>query len=115
MERLELLRQANDTLVSFLAAHGSDCVLGTDEEIAQLREVRLVLGSAGSALPDLLHCGLAPDAQTELMLYRENLVRLRAQLVALQAAALHSRTVLQRKTERLCNIQAWSTTSRELG
>jgi hypothetical protein len=109
---LDLLRNANKTLHRFLAEFAGEAVQGTSREIAAMVQLERTLQSVGRLLKGNLQASQDAELRGEIAQYRDNLVRLRQELSALQDSASHCRARLFTREEHLHAARAWCAATR---
>lgn len=109
---LELLRRANLRLDHFLVRFARAAVFGTDEEVEAILEVQRTLESVGALLKQEIQRSKDEDVQSELAIYRANLIKLRRELAELQDCALSCQARLFARQKHLHAAQAWCAASR---
>ncbi|HKD86074.1 MAG TPA: hypothetical protein VKB58_15075 [Terriglobales bacterium] len=108
---LEVLQNANEGISQFFARFSGAPVLGTEEEVEEMLRLASTLRSVGALLDGHLH--KQGDAlRDELVRYRANLLRLQAELGAMQSAAAVSRDRLLTQQKHLNAAKAWCMASR---
>jgi hypothetical protein len=110
---LDLLRQANASLIRFLDRSFGAPALGTDEELEALLGVEETLRSVGVLLGGGLQSTRDLAIREELARYRENLVWLRSELSVMQDCAIACRARLYSRQDHLHAVRAWCIASRE--
>jgi hypothetical protein len=109
---LELLRRANLQLDRFLVRFARAVVLGTDEEVEAILQVQRTLESVGGLLKQDIQRSKDEDVQSELAIYRANLIKLHRELAQLQDSAAGCQARLFARQKHLHAAQAWCTASR---
>lgn len=109
---LGLLRRANLRLDRFLMHFARAAVLGTDKEVEAVLEVQRTLESVGALLQQDIQHSNDEEVQSELAIYRANLIKLRRALAELQDAAISCRARLFARQKHLQAAQAWCAVSR---
>jgi hypothetical protein len=120
MERLErdLLEtfcRANSTLASFFRAYSGQAVQGSTEELQAMLGVERILTEAGRLLRHELPRSADPEVRRELAIYRENLLRLRAELGAMQQSASAAQAHITVRRKHLDSARQWCAASRDTG
>lgn len=109
---VELLQKANQCFGRFFARFSGVPVLGADEEVKAMIQVENALRAVGPYLDGRLQ-GNADDAvRQELNRYRDNLLRLRLELAAMENSALDTRAHLSARKNHLEAAKAWCAASR---
>jgi len=109
---LQLLRHANACLARFRARFSGAPILGSDEELEALLQIREALESVGALLDGRLQAVQDAQVRQELAWYRQNLVLLHGELAALQDLATSCRTRLASRQKHLHAAKAWCAASR---
>jgi hypothetical protein len=109
---LDLLRNANETLHRFLAEFAGEAVQGTGKEVAAMLQLERTLQSVGRLLKGNLQASSDAGLRDEIAHYRDNLVRLRQELSALQTSASNCRARLFTREEHLHAARAWCAATR---
>ncbi|HLI62434.1 MAG TPA: hypothetical protein VKV05_03465 [Terriglobales bacterium] len=109
---VELLRQANQCFGRFFARFSGAPVVGDDEEIKAMTEVENALRAVGPYLDGRLQRDSSTEVRQELSLYRDNLLRLRLELAAMESSALDARARLSVRQGHLKAAKEWCTASR---
>ena len=109
---LELVRHANDEFSRFFARFAGSPVMGTDDEVAAMRAVEQALRAVGVALQGELRNSHRADVHDELTLYRENLLRLRRELAAMECSAIDCRARLVTRERHLDAARSWCEAAR---
>ncbi len=112
---LDLLCQANASIIRFLMRSSDSPAAGSGEELQALLQMEETLHSVGLALRDgrLQDVAQDPDIREQISLYCENLMSLRRELSVMQEAAIACRTRLYRRQHHLQAVKDWCTASRE--
>jgi hypothetical protein len=87
-------------------------VRGTEEEVEAMLQVEHTLRTVGRFLNGDLKASQDEEMCEEIARYRENLLRLRRELSAMQTSAHHSRARLFTREEHLQAAQAWCEANR---
>jgi hypothetical protein len=109
---LDLVRSANETLHRFLADFAGEAVQGTGNEVAAMLQLERTLQSVGRLLKGNLQASQDAELRDEIAQYRDNLVRLRQELSALQSSAANCRARLFTREEHLHAARAWCAATR---
>lgn len=109
---LEKLRHANEYIGEFFASFSSAPVVGTEKEVEAMLRLANTLRSVGALLDECSQSRQAQDVRDELARYRANLLRLQAELGAMQGAATLSRDRLLMRQKHLNAAKAWCVASR---
>jgi hypothetical protein len=110
---LDLLRQANASIVRFLDRSGSPAP-GTADEVEALLQIEETLHAVGVLLDRDLQDTGDSELHSEIAHYRQNLVALRSQLSLMHAAATACQARLSSREDHLHAVRAWCSTSREI-
>ncbi|MGB8772279.1 MAG: hypothetical protein WCC92_21905 [Candidatus Korobacteraceae bacterium] len=110
---LDLLRQANASLVRFLDRSFGTPSLGTDEELNALLGVEETLRSVGVLLDGRLQSTPDLAIREELARYRENLLSLHRELSLMHDSATACRARLYSRQDHLHAVKAWCVASRD--
>lgn len=111
---IHLLRRANMDLDRFLARFSRAAVLGTEEEVTALLHLQRTLAIGGLLKQDIQHSS-DDNVQSELAIYRANLIKLRRELAELQNSAEECKVRLFARQKQLHAAQAWCAASRDTG
>jgi len=109
---LELLRRANTCFAGFFERFSGELAAGPEEELPALLRLHETLESVGALLDGRLQSTANPDVREALGCYRENLIRLRSELAAMNKSATARRASLDSRREHLCGARAWCVVSR---
>lgn len=109
---LHQLRHANLQLDRFLTRFSRAAVLGTDEEVTAVLQLERTLRSVGVLLKQGVQRSQNGEVQSELAIYRANLIKLRRELAELREAASVSQARLFARQKHLHAAQAWCAASR---
>jgi hypothetical protein len=109
---VELLRQANQCFGLFFARFSGVPVVGADEEVKAMIQVENALRAVGPYLDGRLQGNPVDEVQQELTRYRENLLRLRLELAAMESSALDTRARLSARQNHLAAAKEWCAASR---
>ncbi len=109
---LELLRSANESFRRFFEHFGGMPVRGTQAEVEAMLQVERTLRTVGRFLNGDLKASQDDAMYEEIARYRENLLRLRRELCAMQISAHRSRARLFTREEHLQAAQAWCEANR---
>jgi hypothetical protein len=109
---LELLRSANESFRRFFGHFAGMPVRGTEDEVEAMLQVEHTLRSVGRFLKGDLNATRDDEMGEEIARYRENLLRLRRELSAMQSSAHRSRARLFTREEHLHAAQAWCEANR---
>jgi hypothetical protein len=112
---MELLRQANHCLSRFFARFSGVPVAGDDEEIKAMIQVENALQAVGPYLDGRLQRNTSDQVRDELARYRDNLLRLRLELTAMESSALDARARLSARQNHLEAAKEWCAASRATG
>ncbi len=120
MERLneqdgvELLRQANQCFGRFFTRFSGAPVVGDDEEVKAMMQVEEALQAVGPYLDGRLQSNPSDEVREELARYRDNLLRLRLELTAMESSALDARARLSARQNHLEAAKEWCAASRTI-
>ena len=109
---LELLRSANQSFARFFAHFAGAPVQGTEEEVVAMCELEQTLHAVGRVLKNNLQASQDDELRNEIARYRDNLVRLRQELFAMQNSAVRCRERLSGRGEHLHAARAWCAATR---
>ena len=118
MERLneqagvELLRQANQCFGRFFTRFSGVPVVGAEEEIKAMLQVENALQAVGPYLDGRLQRNTSGEVRDELARYRDNLLRLRLELTAMESSARDARARLSVRQNHLEAAKEWCAASR---
>ena len=107
----ELLRGANQQLDRFLMRFAPAAVSGTKEEVEAILQLQRTLKSVGALLRHDVQHSQDGEVQSELAIYRANLIKLRRGLAALQDSAASCQARLLARQRHLNAAQAWCVAS----
>ena len=109
---LQGLRHANEYISQFFARFSGAPVLGAETEVEGMLRLASTLRSVGALLDGRLQSQQGEAVRDELARYRANLLRLQAELGAMQSAAAGSRDRLLMRQKHLNAAKAWCVASR---
>jgi len=110
--RVELLKDTNARLGQFFTRFEGRAVSGSDQEVEALRQLERLLQRAGALLHTDLKRAAGADLLSEVDHYRQNLLRLRAQLDAMQSSTLEARERLISRDKHLQSLRDWCAATR---
>ncbi len=110
---IELLRQANASLVHFFERSTGASEVGHVEEVEALSQLEETLRSVGVLLDEGVQNSSDTNIREELAHYRANLVSLRRELSVLEDAATACRARLHLRQQHLQAAKAWCIASRQ--
>ncbi|MGB7555801.1 MAG: hypothetical protein WBM04_15620 [Candidatus Korobacteraceae bacterium] len=110
---IELLRQANASLLHFLGRSTGVSEVDRIEEVEALLQLEEALRSVGVLLDGGVQNSSDRDIREELARYRGNLVSLRRELSVMQDAATACRARLHLRQQHMQAAKAWCIASRQ--
>jgi hypothetical protein len=109
---VELLRSANESFQRFFEHFAGLPVQGTAEEVTAMRQVEQTLQSVGRLLNKDVQASPDPRLRSEILRYRDNLLRLRQELSAMESSAASCRSRLSNREQHLDAAKAWCAATR---
>ncbi len=108
----ELLHRANACLTGFFERFSGAPPAEPYEELRALLQLNATLESVGALLDGRVQSTADPGLREALGCYRENLIRLRSELAAMNKSAIARRASLDSRRDHLCGARAWCVVSR---